>query len=799
MTTTRLGFARPLGVLLLAGLVACGAEAPDVATTKEPIAMGFTCYAPGTGFGDVAVPPAPGLLPFVPLFSLKTVPNPILPKDTTGTPRLRADLGAYIANTQAAIQLGKALFWEIQAGSDNKTACATCHFEAGADLRAKNQLNPGANGVFDGYSVNYSITAADFPFVNGLPGSLLKNIDNVMGSSGVRASTFKSLTGGVESVTAGTDPVFGTGRQVTGVNAPTVVNAVFNHRNFFNGRAQPEFNGVNPWGNRDLAARVFAVLDAAGTVGTWDVRIQNASLASQAVGPALNPVEMSAAGRTFPVLGAKLMALKPLGLQTVSPTDSVLGPLAVAGGKGLNTTYTNMIQAAFQPKWWNSTKTVKVAKAGSYPLIQANFSLFWGLSIMLYEATLVSDNTPMDQYTATRVWDAAGNLISSNPAVLDQVVNRLAAQGITVPLVGGGTRAVTVNDILTGLSLFELPTPIPGSPVFGIPAGTGAGCAFCHVGAETTSASLRRMTQGVEPGDAVFKAGGFDLRMERMFMGVRSNPEAIGPPPPPVPFGTDAILYDNGSYAVTVTDVNTTPTNQPVTVNTYDVGWYNIGTRPSAENLGVGGTDFAGLPLSWVNYFQATLANPGVIKVTGGGLGCVDVNGMPIVPPSAPLLNLDGTVNLFAGQVMDPYTGFPILSGPLSKTEGTDSAGSFKTASLRNLELSGPYFHTGGKSTLRQVVEFYDDGGNFANASRSPLIRPLGLTEDQVIGLVAFLTSLTDDRVMYERAPFDHPELPVPVGQDATGADIIVTDPAVGAAGAATPQPRFLGLNPFAP
>jgi hypothetical protein len=31
---------------------------------------------------------------------------------------------------------------------------------------------------------------------------------------------------------------------------------------------------------------------------------------------------------------------------------------------------------------------------------------------------------------------------------------------------------------------------------------------------------------------------------------------------------------------------------------------------------------------------------------------------------------------------------------------------------------------------------------------------------------VAFLKSLTDDRVRFERAPFDHPELCVPVGQE---------------------------------
>ena len=30
-------------------------------------------------------------------------------------------------------------------------------------------------------------------------------------------------------------------------------------------------------------------------------------------------------------------------------------------------------------------------------------------------------------------------------------------------------------------------------------------------------------------------------------------------------------------------------------------------------------------------------------------------------------------------------------------------------------ELNGPYFHTGGYLTLRQVVDFYDRGGDFPN------------------------------------------------------------------------------------
>jgi cytochrome c peroxidase len=818
------------GLVALAALAACSPQsaprpaAEDLGTARQALVTGFSCKAPGTGFSDVLVAAAPGTLPFIPLEPLSVAGNPVFPPALfTGKPQLRADLAAgYFADVNAAIQLGKAFFWDTQAGSDNRTACATCHFHAGADRRSRHQLNPGFNKLFDGASTNWQLTAADYPFVAGAAGALTRNVDNSTGSAGVRASKFKGVSGALEQTTAANDPVFGTMRQVTPLNAPSSINAVFNHRAFHNGRAQPEFNGVNPWGARDATAKVN-MADAAGNLTPMTLRIENASLASQAVGPPVSPVEMSAAGRTFPDLAVKMLATKPLAAQFVSPSDSVLGPLVAPGVLGLDTTYAALIQKAFQPRWWNSAKLVKTGNRSS-TLMQANFSLYWGLSIMLYEATLVSDASPMDRYAASRLdpvtglprttacTDLAGRpsicVAPGDPTLLQPAVDRLSREGVTVPLANGTSRPVTVDDILAGLDLFEQPVPPPG--IIGLPArtattpGAGAGCALCHVGAETTSASVRNLTVGIEPGAEKFRGAGFDLRMERMFTGVRTPPPAPAipgffpsppQPPPPVPYGSDVLTYDNVSYAVNVTSISNTPVApQSVPVKTYDVGWYNIGVRATAEDLGLGGLDLASKPLSWTEYFQRTLANPAAVLVPGGGIGCVDANGTPVVPPSAPF----GTP--FAGQVLDPANGLPLLSGGLAAKEATDVAGSFKTPALRNVELTGPYFHTGGAATLMQVVEFYDEGGHFANPTLSPLIRPLGLTEAQRVALVAFLVSLTDERVLLEQAPFDHPELPVPEGQNAAGADIMGTTlvGAVGATGAA-PLPRFLHLNPFQP
>src|SRR4029079_6160267 len=90
-------------------------------------------------------------------------------------------------------------------------------------------------------------------------------------------------------------------------------------------RAQNEFNGVDPFGTRNPNARVGQVDPATGSVGKVPVKITNPLLASHAVGPPGNDTEMSAAGRNLSDIGRKLLSLRPLRTQIVSPEDSVLG------------------------------------------------------------------------------------------------------------------------------------------------------------------------------------------------------------------------------------------------------------------------------------------------------------------------------------------------------------------------------------------------------------------------------------------------------------------------------------------
>jgi len=95
----------------------------------------------------------------------------------------------------------------------------------------------------------------------------------------------------------------------------------------------------------------------------------------------------------------EILAAKPLAKQKISPTDSVLGKYADPNGTGLNVgNYDAMIRAAFQPEWWSSNETITLDDNSTHTQMELNFSLYLGLAVQLYEATLVSDNTRVDQY-----------------------------------------------------------------------------------------------------------------------------------------------------------------------------------------------------------------------------------------------------------------------------------------------------------------------------------------------------------------------------------------------------------------
>ncbi len=80
--------------------------------------------------------------------------------------------------------------------------------------------------------------------------------------------------------------------------------------------------------------------------------------------------------------------------------------------------------------------------------------------------------------------------------------------------------------------------------------------------------------------------------------------------------------------------------------------------------------------------------------------------------------------------------------------------GAFKTPTLRDVELTAPYFHDGSATTLRDVVDHYARGGD-DRTNVSADVRRLDLTDRDKLDLVAFLRSLTS-----KQTPVVQPFLP---------------------------------------
>ncbi len=68
---------------------------------------------------------------------------------------------------------------------------------------------------------------------------------------------------------------------------------------------------------------------------------------------------------------------------------------------------------------------------------------------------------------------------------------------------------------------------------------------------------------------------------------------------------------------------------------------------------------------------------------------------------------------------------------------------SFKTPNLRNVLVTGPYFHDGSQETLWDVMDHYNKGAGLKNPWLDEDIQPLALTEQDIDDCVAFLASLT--------------------------------------------------------
>jgi len=800
------------------------------------------------------------VLPLRPLAPLSSVPIPPV-----------YGLQGIVADKQAAAELGKALFWDMQAGSDDTQACATCHFNAGADSRVVNSVNPGQAGGDTSFQLGVSYNGSlgpnyiykagtpdagfggfhdgDFPFhklsdPDDRNSSVISDVNDISGSEGVFSTqmgqvttsggqagfattpepgsdtqpTFgnnigtkggdagarnlnsaiplpRTNTGGsqratnsVESDISVPDPVFSypdpdhpghriNTRRVTPRNTPSVVDAVFNYRNFWDGRAQNICNAANPFGARDKESHLLVGDSVTGRMGPAFVAMENSALCSQSLGPILSNVEMSADARDFRQVGKKLLARPPLAKQLVDPTDSLLGQFSNFPEPGLHTSYAALIEKAFQPDWWKFSQHVCVTADGSaatmadparnqacpantqeYTQMEYNFSLFWGVAIQQYESTLIADQTPLDKYleqqqSYTLTGENRSNsytvqlqpgitpytvsVISLNPNfdmsdqdifAFDDGFGRFTGSGVDGSIdYASGKISVNFEDppvstVPIRISYSVGPTPMTQGQLRGLLIFQTKGrCVVCHGGPELSNAAVGTVAP---------------VPLERM------------------------VMADLG-------------------VRVYDTGFYHIGVRPGAEDSALGGTDpVAALPLSLGEEMRQR--------------ACKDTS-LSVIIPGRP--------------------GDGITQAPLNCSDDIARTGFFKTPQLRNVALTAPYFHNGGQLTLEQVVEFYNRGGDFNTVSELSIMDPdieplgLGLTLQEKQDLVDFLrNALTDPRTVNQSVPFDHPQLFTPVGHpgDANGYPVqqdpnhagqatnqLTEIPAVGASGS-KPLPTFL-------
>lgn len=103
--------------------------------------------------------------------------------------------------------------------------------------------------------------------------------------------------------------------------------------------------------------------------------------------------------------------------------------------------------------------------------------------------------------------------------------------------------------------------------------------------------------------------------------------------------------------------------------------------------------------------------------------------------------------NLIAPEIGFHDTGVARDGGIGEQTGNAAELGSFRTPSLRNIAITAPYMHDGSMATLDEVIRHYERGGRQRGPHTSPLLAGFRLTPQERRDLIAFLESLTDQKV----------------------------------------------------
>jgi cytochrome c peroxidase len=121
------------------------------------------------------------------------------------------------------------------------------------------------------------------------------------------------------------------------------------------------------------------------------------------------------------------------------------------------------------------------------------------------------------------------------------------------------------------------------------------------------------------------------------------------------------------------------------------------------------------------------------------GIGIIRHNVVALARQAERLINSGDTVAVDRAAIQ---TDMSALGRFLITKKETDIA-SFKTPNLRNVLITGPYFHDGSQETLWDVMDHYNKGDGLQDPYLDEDIQPLALTEAEIDDLVAFMASLT--------------------------------------------------------
>lgn len=239
-------------------------------------------------------------------------------------------------DSDAKAMLGKILFWDEQLSGDGTVACGTCH-------------RPDAGGS----DPRSSTAAAALPG----PDDLLGTPDDIHGSPGVVRCDAQGTPIGVTP-------------QVTTRKAPTYLDAMFNPRLFWDGRAECA----------KAECPTFSAFEDPDNPGTFPIQ-SGAALEIQALGPPLSPVEMACEQASWTAIHAKLATATPLALAKSVP-QAMAEHISSHGSS-----YPELFKAAF-----GAAQT-----SGAEDEINTRRIAF---AIATHERRLRSDRTPWDRWNA---------------------------------------------------------------------------------------------------------------------------------------------------------------------------------------------------------------------------------------------------------------------------------------------------------------------------------------------------------------------------------------------------------------